>query len=305
MDRSRRFGLLAALLAALQILLLAACGGGGSTGGPTPPPAAQQMVGEIFAGPAQLATAQLKTGFGYSGNLLTSQALVASGRQNLLDLLFVIHGSSDGDKLAGRLAPDLEQRLQRYATDNQALLVPGVRVLIADEIFWNPPDNSDDPVVLQRQLDALASAVALTRKHMPQVSIGITVTPYATFTRANSLAFVRRALAIPGLGWVGTDPYWFGDPATLEPLQSWTRDFPTLARQANPTLETWLIAQAFRLPPWDLGLFRSFVAGQLGLADRYQGLIFFGWQFASELDGAIVGAAFDAETRALYGSYLP
>ncbi len=296
------------LLAGLLALSLTACGGGAGNAGtqgapPTPvPPVLTQKVADIFVTAEQIGTAEIKSDFGYSGLLPVSQAIAASGKGNILDMLFMTRGSAADDKLQGRLAADVQAQLQRYTTDNRALLVPGIRVVVVDEIFWNPPSQDDSPAVLQRQLDALTTAVELVRKAIPQASIGMTVTPHATFNRPNTVEFVRKAIAL--VDWVGTDPYWFGDTASIAPLHAWSKGFHALAKAANPRVETWYIAQAYRLPEFDLATFRSYITEELTYASGYDGVLFFGWQYASELDNTSRGALFDADTKRIYQRYL-
>ncbi|MBC5764595.1 hypothetical protein [Ramlibacter albus] len=270
---------------------LSACSGSGA-----------QKVGEIFSSGSELATSELRITFGYAGNLPTSRAIQAAGKQNILDMLFMGHGPAAGDKLAGRLAPDVEQQLAAYVSANQALLVPGVRVLVADEVFWNPADTRDTDAVLRPQLEALRTAVALVRRYLPNAMIGATLSPYATFGRPNTVAYMREV--IPLLDWVGTDPYWFGDPGNVQALNDWTAGFVAMAKAANPRVETWYIAQAFRFPNWDLATYRAFTARQLELSLAFDGVLIFGWQFVSEIDPSTAGKFFDAETRRLYARFL-
>ena len=201
-----------------------------------------------------------------------------------------------------QLASDAEQRLLRYIQDNRDLLEPGVRVLVYDEVFWNPDFQSDAIDVLQPQLEALRAGIALVRKHLPQVSIGITVTPYASFEKPNTLAFTKQILAL--VDWVGTDPYWFGAPEDIAPLHDWSRTFHALAKQANPRVETWFIAQAFKFAAWDSATYNRFIAEQLRYAEQYDHIMFFGWQYVSELDPTTAGAYFPPETKRVYASYL-
>ena len=290
------------LVATVVSLFLIGCGGGGGGTSPELPAANTQVIGEIFSTPAQLSQSELRTSIGYSGNVATSRAIQASGRTNILDMLFVTHGSSTSERLTGRLAPDLSNQIDNYISANSDLLRPGVRVLIADEVFWDPPNNSDDPAVLQSELTALKSAVALLRTKLPNASIGITVTPYATFSRPNTLQYIRRAIAL--VDWVGTDVYWLGDTATIPALHAWTSAFPGLARASRPGVEVWYVAQAFRLEGWDLSVFRGFIAEELAMTPAYDGVLFFGWQFASEIDTAITGNRFDAQTKELYRRFM-
>lgn len=290
------------LLASLALVtLLAACGGGGSSA--TPPPSTQPaLVGEIFATPTQIGTAELVSTAGYAGNLATARAIKASGKTVLLDLLLMFPEPTAQGRVLDRLLPDAEQRLMQYVGNNSDLLTPGVRVLVLDEIFWNPPDQSDTDAVLQPQLNAFRAAVALVRKHIPTAAVGITVTPYATFGRPNTLRFIQTALR--DLDWVGTDPYWFGDVSVIPALHTWSATFHNLAKSEKPTLETWFIAQAFRLSSTDLPTFNAYIAQHLVDAERYDNILFFGWQFASELDPASTAANFPAETKRLYRKYL-
>lgn len=286
------------LVPLLTLVLLTGCGGGSSDA--VTPTGRHQAVGEIFAAPSQVGASELRTNFGYAGNVPTSRAIQQSGRQNILDLLFVTQGAVN--RANTDLPPDMDAQLASYAAANADLLTPGVRVLIADEIFWDPQARSRDIDALQRQLDALQTAVAAVRRKMPQASIGITVTPYATFDSPNATAFIRQALAL--VDWAATDVYWLGDPSTIAALHEWSAAFAPLARAANPRIEVWYIAQAFKLAEWDLATFRQFIAGELANAASYDGILFFGWQFASELTSAVTGASFDAETKSLYRAYL-
>ncbi len=200
------------------------------------------------------------------------------------------------------LAPDAEQRLLRYIQDNRDLLGPGVRVLLFDEVFWDPYSQNDSVDVLQPQLEALRAGIALVRKHLPRVSIGITVTPYASFDKPNTLAFTKQVLAL--VDWVGTDPYWFGVQEDVPRLHNWSRTFHALAKQANPRVETWFIAQAFKFAAWDSATYNRFIAEQLRYAEQYDHIMFFGWQYVSELDPTTAGAFFPPETKRVYASYL-
>lgn len=222
------------------------------------------------------------------------------------DLVFAASSGDGGIVLTFtkryQLAPDAEQRLLQYIQDNRDLLEPGVRVLLFDEVFWDPYSQSDSVDILQPQLDALRAAAALVRKHLPKVSIGITVTPYASFGKPNTLEFIKQVIAL--VDWVGTDPYWFGAPEDIAPLHAWSRSFHALAKQANPRVETWFIAQAFKFAAWDTATYNRFIAEQLSYAQHYDHIMFFGWQFVSELDPSTAGAYFTPETKRVYASYL-
>ena len=278
---------------------LASCGGGTSLPGSAPAPK-QRLVGEVFATAGEIPTAEIVSNAGYAGNLPMSRAIRDAGKQNLLDMLFMfrpalVAGQEHPIKL---FAPDSAQRLRDYVSTNADLLMPGIRVLILDEIYWNPPNQSDDPALLQLQLDALKTAVAVVRNVLPNAAIGITVTPYATFGRPNTVDYIKRAVAL--VDWVGTDPYWLGDPSNVQALHDWSRTFHGVAKAANGSVETWFIAQAFKLPSSDLATFNRFIAEELVHAEQYDNILFFGWQFASELDVSSIGANFPPETKRLY-----
>lgn len=274
--------LVASLLVSLSLL---ACGGGGSE---TVQPH-QQLIGEVFDVASEMPTAELKSTAVYTGKLATSRAAQSAGKQNLLDLLFMS-------------SPGAEQTLIQYIKDNGDLLVPGVRVLIDDEVFWNPAAPTDSVEALQAQLDALNAAATMVRRYIPQASIGITVTPYATFGHPNTLEYIKKAL--PLVDWAATDPYWLGDTASIQALHDWSRTFNAIAKAANPKVETWFIAQAFKMPSWDLTTFNSFIAEELTYAAGYDSILFFGWQFVSEIDMAAAGMNFTPETKLLYKKYL-
>jgi len=277
------------LLAALAALVACGGGGGSSTTASSPNPAVQRLVGEIIATPAQATVSDLKVNAGYAGNLPASYAIQNAGNAPLLDILFV-------------RGPDAEARLIAYAQANAALLKPGTRVLVADEVFWRPGEQAPDTeAVLQPQLDALRAAIALVRKVLPQAKVGITVTPYAAIGRPNTLEYSKRAIALAD--WVGTDPYWLGgDNVAL--LHDWSRTFHAVAKAANPTVETWYIAQAFKLPDWNTATYNAFIKQQLVYAEGYDHILFFGWQFVSEIDASTAGMHFTGDTRALYSAYL-
>lgn len=50
--------------------------------------------------------------------------------------------------------------------------------------------------------------------------------------------------------------------------------------------------------------FNSFTIEQLGYADQYDHILFFGWQYVSEIDSSTAGKLFSVETKALYKKYL-
>jgi hypothetical protein len=293
------------ILAAMAAFLVVACGGGGSgtAASPSPQPiAGHKLAGEVVATASQLASSELRTNAGYAGNVPTSYAIQSAGQENMLNLLFMLSGAGTTGRNHDRLADDAEENLARYVRDHAALLTPGVRLLVLDEVYWNPPDARDSVEVLQPQLEALAAAVSMVRRYVPHARIGITVTPYAMTDRPNTLEYARRAIAL--VDWVATDPYWFGDPANVQSLLAWSGSFHALARQANPRVETWFIAQAFKFPEWDNAVFARFIEQQLRDAEQYDHILFFGWQFTSELDPATAGTHFPAETKRLYSKYL-
>lgn len=290
------------IVSLLVSMCLVACGGGGSASSAVAAPQSPKLVGEIFAVPSELGTAELQSSAGYSGNLPMSRAIQSAGKRNLLDLLFMFSPGDIHGRPRATIAPDAEQKLIQYVNDNRDLLVPGIRVLISDEVYWNPTAPSDSIDVLQPQLDALKTAATLVRRYVPNASIGITVTPYAAFGKPNTLDYIKQAM--PLVDWVGTDPYWLGDPANIQSLNDWSRTFHSIAKQANPAVETWFIAQAFKLAPWDLATFNSFISTQLGYAEQYDNILFFGWQFVSEIDISTAGMYFPPETKRLYQKYL-
>jgi hypothetical protein len=280
----KRFLLAALLLAAI----LTGCGGGGSGAVTAPAAARQRLVGEVLETPAQASTGDLATNAGYAESLPASYAIQAAGKAPVLDFIFV------GDA-------DAEAELTGYVQQNAPLLTPGVRVLLADELFWQSGQTPDAPEALQPQLDALAAAVALVRKHIPQAKVGFTITPYAMIGRPNSLEYAKRAIAL--VDWVGTDPYWLGGD-NVQALNDWSRGFNAMAKQANPAVETWFIAQAFKLPGWDTATFNAFTKEQLAAAESCDNIMFFGWQFVSEIEPGAAGMFFPADTRALFSKYL-
>jgi hypothetical protein len=293
------------LVICVTVLWLVACGGGGggdSPNGPTPVPIKEKLVGEIFSVPAELATSSFKINAGYTGNLATSRAIKAAGMTSILDLLLVSPVADGQGNPRSAIAPEAEQKLAQYVNDNADLLGNGTRVLITDEVFFGTGDDSDSVVALERQLSALKAGAALVRKYLPQASIGITVSPYAAQGKPNTLAYALKAVAL--VDWVGTDPYWLGDPSTVAYLHEWSRTFHGLAKQANPRVETLFIAQAFKFASWDQAVFNRFIAQELVHAEQYDGVLFFGWQFVSEIDISTAGKFFPDATKQLYKKYL-
>lgn len=290
------------LLQLALVALLTACGGGGgsSSDGPTPPP--PRLVGEIFGTPEQVATSDLMTNAGYGGYggaLETSRAIQKAGKTNMLDFLFLFTIS---DKGAARLVGDAPAVLEAYIARNADLLQPGVYVYLLDEMYLKASLVADDPVEYLAQLDDLRRAVALVRQRLPQVKIGLSFSPHATFGHPQVMPFIARAIAL--VDWVGTTTYWLGDKATTGALHDWSRTLPALARAAQPKVETWYIAQAFREPAWDKQAFREFMQTELQISDSYDAIIFFGWQETSELSRQTAGRYFEAETRAVYRRFL-
>jgi hypothetical protein len=284
---SKRIGIRTGIAIIFTALTCTGCGGGGG-GNAVSVSAPIKLVGEIIANPEQLASSSLQTNAGYSGNLATSRAIAQAGKANVLDLLFLTSASIASPA-------DAEKRLLQYMADNGDLLTAGVRVVVADEVYLN-----DNP--LQPQLETIQAAIALVRKHIPQASVGVTVSPYAAIGKPNTLEFIKKTITL--VDWVATDPYWWGDTATIPDLHAWSRSFHALAKQAKPSVETWFIAQAFQFPQWDKVVFNQFIAEELGYAEQYDNMLFFGWQFVSELDKSASGVYFSAETRQLYKKYL-
>jgi hypothetical protein len=277
------------VLTAILAAILTGCGGGDSDAPAGPVAVPQRLVGEVIAYVPQIASSELDTNAGYAGNLTASYALQAAGKAHMLDLGFVRDA-------------DAEAKLVAYAKEHGTLLTPGVRVLVADELYWHPNDPAADDVdVLQHRLEAFTTAAALVRKHIPQARVGVTITPYAMIGRTNSMEYAKRAIALSD--WVGTDPYWFGGDNVKE-LNDWSHSFSAVAKQANPAVETWFIAQAFKMPEWDTATFNAFTKEQLAAAEGYDHILFFGWQFVSEIDTSAAGMHFGAETKALFSKYL-
>ncbi len=290
------------LLQLALVAVLAGCGGGGSSDDPVPIPQ-PRLVGEIFGSPAHVANADLVSNVGYGGNvnnLETSRAIQKAGKANVLDFLFMFP-THDGGKI--RLVENAAARLDGYIAQNGDLLVPGVRVYLIDEMFLQATlAGGDDPVEYQAQLDDLKRGIALVRQKLPSAKIGISFSPHATFGKPRIMPFIQAAIA--QVDWVGSTPYWLGDKATIPALHEWSRTLPAIARAAQPKVETWYIAQAFRDPSWDKQSFRDYIQTELQISDSYDAVIFFGWQETSELSAQTAGRLFEPETRALYSRFL-
>ncbi len=54
----------------------------------------------------------------------------------------------------------------------------------------------------------------------------------------------------------------------------------------------------------DTAIFNSFMAEELVHAEQYDNILFFGWQYGSELDGSSVGTNLSPETKRIYKKYL-
>ena len=274
-------------------LTCSGCGGGGSTGTAAVNAPATRWVGEIIANPNQLASSSLRVNATYSGDVATSRAAARAGYTNLLDLLFVTSETDAAQRVA---------RLQRYVAENGDLLTAGVRVLVSDEVYW----KAETPEQLAQHWETIQAGIALVRQTLPQVRIGITVSPYATIDRPamaqETMAYIQKTIAL--VDWVATDPYWFGDTAKIPALHAWSSSFHALAKGVKPSVETWFVAQAFRFPQWDAVAFNQFIAEELKYAEQYDHLIFFGWQFVSELDPSTAGMFFLTDTRQLYSKFL-
>ncbi len=88
--------------------------------------------------PLEIATSEFKINAGYAGNLPASRAIQASGKTNLLDLPFMSSVTDAQGNLRSALPAYAEKKLVRYASDNKDSLVPGIRPLVTDEVFWAP-----------------------------------------------------------------------------------------------------------------------------------------------------------------------
>lgn len=278
---------------ALTALTCTGCGGGGSTGATAISTPATRLVGEIIANADQLASSSLRTNAAYSGDIATSRAIARAGKVNLLDLLFLTAETDAAKRLA---------RLQQYIAANGDLLTSGIRVVVADEVYL----TAETPEQLAQHWETIQTAIALVRQHLPQARVGITVSPYATINRPamaqQTMAYIHQTIAL--VDWVATDPYWFGDVATVPALHAWSSSFHALAKHVKPSVETWFIAQAFQFPQWDKVVFNQFIAEELRYAEQYDHILFFGWQFVSELDPNTAAIFFPTETRELYRKFL-
>lgn len=284
----KKIGFLSLLLIAL---IGSGCGGGDAT---TTNTVRSRLVGEIIVTPDQLIHSPFQVNAVYSGDMVTSRAMSqTSGVSNVLDLLFLV---AEGD------AEQRLMRLQEYITKNSDLLTSGVRVLVADEVFLETKTTEE----LAQRWVTIQHAIALVRQHLPKVRVGITVSPYATFNRPETalqtMGYIKKTIAL--VDWVATDPYWFGDPSLIPALHTWSNDFHVMAKEVLPTVETWFVAQAFKDPLWDVALFNRFIAKELLHAEQYDHIIFFGWQFVSELNPNTAGQFFPAETKQLYQKFF-
>lgn len=282
------------------VALLASCGGGGGDD-PVPIPQARQ-VGEVFGSPAHVANAEIVSNVGYGGNvnnLETSRAIQKAGKANLLDFLFMFPTHDHGEI---RLVENASTRLDNYITQNGDLLVPGVHVYLIDEMYLSAAQLEDNPAEYQAQLDDLKRGISLVRQKLPSAKVGISFSPHATFGNPKLMPYIQQAIA--QVDWVGTTSYWLGDKVTTAALHEWSRALPGIARAAQPRIETWYIAQAFREPAWDKQVFRDYMQTELQISDSYDGVIFFGWQETSELSAQTAGRLFEPETRAIYSRFL-
>ena len=291
------------LLQLALVALLAGCGGGGG-GSDDPVPIPQpRLVGEVFGTPAHVANADIVSNVGYAGNvnnLETSRAIQKAGKANLLDFLFMFPTHDRGQI---RLVENAAARLDSYIAQNGDLLTPGMHVYLIDEMYLQATlAGGDNPVEYQAQLDDLKRGIALVRQKLPSAKLGISFSPHATFGNPKLMPFIQSAIAL--VDWVGTTSYWLGDKATVPALHEWSRTLPGIAKAAQPKVETWYIAQAFREPAWDKQAFRDYMQVELQLSDMYDAVIFFGWQETSELSAQTAGRFFEPETRAVYGRFL-
>lgn len=239
---------------------------------------------------------------GYGGNmnnLETSRAIQKAGKANVLDFLFMFPTHASGEI---RLADNAAALLDSYIGQNGDLLLPGVHVYLIDEMYLKAAQLQDNPMEYQAQLDDLKRGIALVRHKLPSAKLGISFSPYATFGNPKLIPFIQAAIA--EMDWVGTTSYWMGDKATIPALHEWSRTLPGIAKAAQPEVETWYIAQAFRDPKWDRQAFRDYMQTELQISDSYDGIIFFGWQETSELPDHMAGRHFEQDTRALYSRFL-
>lgn len=288
------------LLQLALVAVLAACGGGGSDD-PVPIPRARQ-VGEIFGSPTHVANTDIVSNVGYSGNvnnLETSRAIQKAGKANVLDFLFMFPTRDRGEI---RLVENASARLDNYIAQYGDLLVPGVHVYLIDEMYLAAAQQQDNPAEYQAQLDDLKRGIALVRQKLPSAKVGISFSPHATFGNPKIMPYIQQAIA--QVDWVGTTSYWLGDKTTIAALHEWSRALPGIAKAAQPRIETWYIAQAFRDPAWDKQAFRDYMQTELQISDSYDTIIFFGWQETSELSVQTAGRFFEPETRALYRRFL-
>ena len=108
---------------ALCSCLFQACGGGTSASASDPAYPPTRLVGEVFAISSEISASDFRTNAGYSGNPSTSRALQASGRKNILDMLFMLHPAALQGfiaRMSNKCTMALNQGTQAEATFEQA-----------------------------------------------------------------------------------------------------------------------------------------------------------------------------------------
>lgn len=290
-----------ALLQFALAVLLASCGGGSDLAAPSPVPQAR-LVGEVFGTPEQVQSAEILSNIGYSGNLgalETARAIEKSGRANMLDFLFLFPIDGEGSI---RLVSNAESSLDSYIAQHNDLLLPGVHLYLIDEMYLRAAQLRAGPAEYAAQLADLVRGIALVRRKLPLAKLGVSFSPYAQFSDPAVGPFIQQAIS--QVDWIGSTAYWLGDEASIPALHAWSRALPGIAKTAQPNVETWYIAQAFRDSSWDKQLFRDFIQTELKISDTYDAIMFFGWQETSELPEDTAGRFFEPETRAIYEKFL-
>jgi hypothetical protein len=179
-----------------------------------------------------------------------------------------------GDAQHGRprdtIAVDAEQRLIQYALGQQGpagaghtcaglpTRCTGTRLCRATVWPYCKP-----------QLNALGAAIALVRKHIPQASVGITVTPYARHWQTrNTLEYTKKAIAPGGLGGNGP-PIGLARRPPLPICMHGLQVFHGIAKTGpTPRLRPGLLHRPSNFRHGDLPMFNDFIRQQLVYAQN-------------------------------------
>lgn len=240
-----------------------------------------KMIGEVISNSGQIHSEEFPTTLSVFLHAKDAAKVAASGRSVFLPLEDFFTVDANKNKVIRKNASEvLTKLISKYPIFNE----PGIRVLVLDEVFW----TGDGVGNLGLQFAEAMKAIDIVRGQLPLAKLAMNFTPASFLVLKEGSAqyekeilYAKKLLA--RLDVFAIDPYTFDmqkeGPLSLENLVSFAKNASVFAREANPSIERWIVLQGFADPAWNLEDFASFLRKLMMIAnEKYEGTIIFGWQ---------------------------